>query len=458
MMLFLPLICLIVLVSAALSFLEFQAALFQTVNRHLSYKAEQLRDFLYSEWSVVRDLKLAKQEDYRRATEASFRSYAYSLLRDESEQVIVLDQQKNLVWAVGLGTGAATPAPGSEAGAVPDSGWFSTRVAKDDLVGVSFSFKPFRWTVAMAQLREVFFSGIQNILFLNLWILLGAILIGAVLTTVHVASIVRPVERLSRALALIADTGDLSLRVEVDVADEIGMLTHRFNVMIEALERNQKDLFLSAQAERAAKETASQREAETLLLLGKISDFRDEETGQHLNRIGAMSELFARLLGHSEHAQTLIRNSSPLHDLGKIAIPDAILSKPGPLTAEEITSMHLHTAYGYEILKSAQSQFLVEGAAIAMAHHEKWDGTGYPNGLSGEEIPLSARIVAIVDVFDALVSKRPYKRAWSFAEALEFMVTQSGGQFDPDLMVVFERNFSLFVEVQQSMNGNPTGP
>ena len=137
-------------------------------------------------------------------------------------------------------------------------------------------------------------------------------------------------------------------------------------------------------------------------------------------------------------------HSSALHDIGKIGISDAILHKPGKLSPEEFEEVKLHTGIGYELLRNSKSIFLVAGASIALYHHENWDGSGYPQGLAGEAIPLNSRIVSIVDVFDALVSDRPYKQAWTQEAALEFLTSQRGLKFDPQLVDLFIGNFSLF--------------
>ncbi len=449
LLLFLPLLVLTVIVSGTLAFLEYQSVLLRSVNHHLSYKAEQLRDYMYSEWGIVEDLKLANQDAYRHALEKSFRSYAYSLLRDDTELVLALDAAGHVIASIDL-KAIDRPLPETTRVELPAAGWFSAALDGRDIVGVSFAFTPFRWTVALTQTRAAFLAGVDNILFIHLWILFGALTIGTALTTFYVGRVVKPLETLSATLDEITLNEDLSRRVAVQSGDEIGLLSHRFNLMIASLEQRVHELVVSEQAERAANETASQREQETLFLLGKISDFRDESTGHHLTRIGAMSGLLARLAGLDEHAQKRIRLGSPLHDLGKIVIPDTILLKTGVLTKTEVTVMRRHTTAGYELLKDSESQYLVEGAIIALNHHEKWDGSGYPNGIKGEEIPISARIVAIVDVFDALVSERPYKRAWSYEEALAYMVDQRGKHFDPELLDRFVRHFDVFVQTREN--------
>ncbi|MES1162740.1 MAG: HD domain-containing phosphohydrolase, partial [Rhizobacter sp.] len=164
--------------------------------------------------------------------------------------------------------------------------------------------------------------------------------------------------------------------------------------------------------------------------LGRASEYRDNETGQHILRMSHAAALLAKRIGWDERACELLLNASPMHDVGKIGIPDGILLKPGPLTPDEREVMQTHTTIGADIL--AGSDELMDMARdIALSHHEKWDGTGYPRRLAGFQIPEAARIVAITDVFDALTSERPYKKAWSVPDAVEFLTVNAGTHFDP---------------------------
>jgi putative two-component system response regulator len=180
--------------------------------------------------------------------------------------------------------------------------------------------------------------------------------------------------------------------------------------------------------------------------LGRASEFRDNETGQHILRMSHASALLARRIGWDAQACELMLNASPMHDVGKIGIPDGILLKAGPLTPDEREIMQRHTTIGAEILSGAGDELLDMARDIALAHHEKWDGTGYPRRLANTAIPEAARIVAITDVFDALTSERPYKKPWSVPEALHFMNEHAGRQFDPHLLRQF---VTIVPEVQQ---------
>ena len=173
-----------------------------------------------------------------------------------------------------------------------------------------------------------------------------------------------------------------------------------------------------------------ERELETLSKLAKAGEFRDKTTGNHLTRMARYSAMIGQNLGLGAETVHVLEVAAPMHDIGKIGIPDAILLKEGPLTKAEEDVMKTHPRIGYDILKGSPSKYLSMGAIIALGHHEKFDGSGYPNGLHGEDIPLVARVVAVADVFDALVSERPYKHAWPLAEGIEFLKSQRGRHFD----------------------------
>lgn len=191
------------------------------------------------------------------------------------------------------------------------------------------------------------------------------------------------------------------------------------------------------------------REREALTRLAKAGEYRDESTGNHIHRIAKYARLIAEGLGLSAADCNEIEMAAPLHDVGKIGLPDGILLKEGTLTPEEFEIMQTHTVIGYEILKDSQSRYIQLGAEIALGHHEHFDGTGYPNGLSGEEIPLAARIVAVADVFDALTSQRPHKRAIALSDATAELRRMSGRVLDPACVDVFLKQFGRVREIHQ---------
>ncbi|WP_248928140.1 HD domain-containing phosphohydrolase [Paenibacillus hamazuiensis] len=188
---------------------------------------------------------------------------------------------------------------------------------------------------------------------------------------------------------------------------------------------------------RERTEELEQAKTEILHLLERTSEYRDDITGQHTRRVGRLSEMIARRLGLSEPQVEMIREAAPLHDIGKIGIPDEILLKPGRFEPHEFERMKGHTKIGANILDGSRFTVLRMAHAIARSHHEKWDGSGYPDGLKGEEIPIEARIVALADFYDALTNDRPYKKAWSPLDALSEVVKQRGVHFDPQIVDVF---------------------
>lgn len=174
-----------------------------------------------------------------------------------------------------------------------------------------------------------------------------------------------------------------------------------------------------------------------VLKLAIISEYRDNDTGGHIMRISDYGCELAKALGLSAKEIEVFRFASPMHDIGKIATPDSILKKEGKLTPEEFEVMKSHTVIGARMFDGSASPILKAASEICRAHHERWDGLGYPYGLKGDQIPLFARILTLVDVFDALVSKRCYKEAWSFEDALKHIKAQAGKQFDPHLVNAF---------------------
>jgi cyclic di-GMP phosphodiesterase len=198
-----------------------------------------------------------------------------------------------------------------------------------------------------------------------------------------------------------------------------------------------EDLSKALRKLRRAEKGVRSARTETIKRLAMAGEFRDEETGRHVLQMSRYCELLARAVGVDDGFAGSIREAGSLHDLGKIAIPDYILLKPGPLSAEERSVMQTHAVIGHRMLSGSESPLLELAAEIALSHHEKLDGTGYPNGLAGDSIPLSGRIAAIADVFDALTTDRVYRPAFSLAQATEMMKKDSGHQFDPDLLMRF---------------------
>ena len=191
------------------------------------------------------------------------------------------------------------------------------------------------------------------------------------------------------------------------------------------------------------------RERETVVRLSRAAEYRDPDTGAHILRMAHYSALIARELGLSVFDQTLLLEAAPMHDIGKVGIADAILLKPGRLTEDELAVMRTHALLGYKLLNGSSSKVLQTGADIALGHHEKFDGSGYPSGLVGEAIPIFSRIVAVADVFDALTSERPYKKAWSLEDSINFLKTNSGSHFDPSCVDAFLADWAAVLEIKK---------
>jgi putative two-component system response regulator len=184
-------------------------------------------------------------------------------------------------------------------------------------------------------------------------------------------------------------------------------------------------------------------------ILGKAAEFKDNETGSHVHRIGLYSEALARGYGFEPENCGLIRHAAPMHDIGKIGIPDSVLLKPGKLNELEWQIMQTHTTIGKDILENQTSTLLQAARIIAYQHHEKWDGSGYPSKLKGDDIHIFARIVALVDVFDALSSKRPYKEPWPLEKTLQLIKAERGIQFDPHVTDIFFENLNEILNIQK---------
>ncbi|WP_038086501.1 HD-GYP domain-containing protein [Tumebacillus flagellatus] len=189
---------------------------------------------------------------------------------------------------------------------------------------------------------------------------------------------------------------------------------------------------------------------EIIFVMGEVGETRSKETGYHVKRVAEYSKILALGYGLSEEEADLIKTASPMHDIGKVAIPDSILKKPGRLTPEEFEHMKQHTTIGYNLMKNSKRRILKAAATIALQHHERWNGTGYPYGLKEGEIHLYGRITAVADVFDALGSERVYKKAWELDRILELFREERGQHFDPDLVDIFFENLDKFVEIKET--------
>jgi methyl-accepting chemotaxis protein len=258
----LPLVVVVVFASGVIASFESKAALTRVANRHLAFKAEQLRDYFFSEWEVITQLGLDDQAEYRNAVEQSFRSYAFSLLRGETELIAVYDDRGDPVMRIRL----AVPVSDSSAGGTVSgpvslsAGWFTSELFGEPRVGVAFMLEPFGWTVAVTELSETFFSDIQNIQQTHLVILVAAAVVMTVFLSVFIGHVTRPVERLTVTIGRITETNDLAQRARIESADEIGILAKTFNTMIETLQRNYRQVEATSLSEKQSRQLAVERE------------------------------------------------------------------------------------------------------------------------------------------------------------------------------------------------------
>ncbi len=201
-----------------------------------------------------------------------------------------------------------------------------------------------------------------------------------------------------------------------------------------------------------AKERIISSQKEILYTLGEMGELRSKETGDHVNRVALYSELLAKHYGLQDQEVNMLKMASPMHDIGKVAISDSILLKPGKLSLEEFEEMKKHSVIGYEIFKKSTHRLLQMAATISHEHHEKWDGTGYPRGLKGEEISICGRITAVADVFDALSHDRVYKEAWPLEKVIDFMKEESGKSFEPRLVEILLENIDAIIDIKNRYN------
>jgi hypothetical protein len=197
------------------------------------------------------------------------------------------------------------------------------------------------------------------------------------------------------------------------------------------------EAIVASQALSAFRDTEAIR-VDTLERLARAAEYRDDNSPEHTQRVAALAARMARHLGQDDRSVWLVRQATPLHDLGKIAIPDSILLKPGRLEPEEYEVVKTHAVLGARVLADSGSEVLGVAEQIARSHHERWDGEGYPDGLAGEAIPLVARLVGVADVFDVLVHERPYKEAWTVEDAAREIRSGAGAQFDPQVVAAFD--------------------
>jgi response regulator RpfG family c-di-GMP phosphodiesterase len=225
-------------------------------------------------------------------------------------------------------------------------------------------------------------------------------------------------------------------------------------IMTRSDKRQQKEydeLQLKLQEVQDLGREIEETQREVVFTMGAIGESRSKETGNHVKRVAQYSYIFAKHLGLSEQECDLLKQASPMHDIGKVAIPDAILNKPGKLTPEEFEKMKEHAVLGYEMLKHSERPLLKAAAIVAYEHHEKWNGSGYPNATKGDDIHIYGRITALADVFDALGSNRCYKAAWDDEKIFNLFREERAEHFDPELIDIFFEHLDEFLSVRNKL-------
>ncbi|APH71109.1 hypothetical protein BSQ44_06800 [Aquibium oceanicum] len=284
----------------------------------------------------------------------------------------------------------------------------------------------------------------------QVWTVLGYALVGSAVALVPSLllawrlqrSITRPLHQLTRAMDDVARTGKYS-QVSIKTPDsETAQLAASFNAMVSEI--------------GAATDKILSREGEIIQRLSRAGELRDDQTGQHVVRVAKISRVVAEKLGLDPTFVEDLCRASPMHDVGKISIPDAILHKPGKLDDDERREMETHALRGYEILSGSDSELVQLAAEIALSHHERWDGKGYPRRISGDDIPISGRLTAVADVCDALLSERPYKKPWPLSEVKRHFAENAGTHFDPACVDALLSCWSQVEEVYANDRGEAT--
>ncbi len=231
--------------------------------------------------------------------------------------------------------------------------------------------------------------------------------------------------------------GDYDINIDIKRADELGEISNAIETMASDIAKLNNEIINT--------------QAEIVNTMGEIAETRSKETGNHVKRVALYSELLALKYGLSPQEANLLKQASPMHDIGKVGIPDNILNKPGRHTDEESMIMKTHANIGYEILKTSNRPILKAASIVAYEHHEKWDGSGYPRGLQGEDIHIYGRITALADVFDALGSERCYKKAWEDERIFALFHEEKGKHFDPKIVDIFFDNLEEFKTIRESL-------
>ncbi|MFW5690138.1 MAG: HD domain-containing phosphohydrolase [Spirochaetota bacterium] len=420
-----------------LSVVSYRSGMSRVGARLQSYKATQLEEFVLTQLELIEYLAIEGDEQYRRLTVDSVRAFAFGLMSSPAELVAAVDRDGEIAF-ITSGDESRVGAHSLASTLWKDGpSWVEVSIDGERYMGERFTVPGAELAFYVATSRTEFFRE-QERLTIHNTVALGLLaVIGGIAMTALIRSMLQPLSDVAGAMREVAVTKDFSRRAVVRHPDEIGLLAIEFNRMTGELGTAYTRVKEIAEREQRLRTEVTARERETLEVMGRATEYKDPETSRHIVRVGTYASIIARAMGLSEEDQDLIRNAAPLHDVGKLGIPDSILLKPGPLTPEEYRRMEEHTLIAYEILRESQSKYLQAGAVIALSHHEHYNGGGYPHGTRGEEIPIFGRIVGLADVFDALISRRPYKEPWQLERAIEEIEAERGARFDPAVVDAF---------------------
>jgi len=273
------------------------------------------------------------------------------------------------------------------------------------------------------------------------FILIIVLVLGRLITGLLIENVKHSFNALNQATHEI-EKGNYDISLNITSVDELGLLMNNLNHMAYEISNLNNEIL--------------ETQKEIIFTMGAIAETRSKETGNHVIRVAEYSRVFALECGLSEKEADILKQASPMHDIGKVGIPDSILNKPDRLTSEEREIMDTHAELGYEMLNNSEREILKAAAIVSYEHHEKWDGTGYPNKKSGNNIHIYGRITAIADVFDALGSKRVYKEAWSNERIFQLLRDERGKHFDPKLVDIFFEKFEKFDELRNKFSDTLT--
>ena len=448
LLIIIPLLVCSFAISGHISVFSSRKSLFDVSSRFILYKMEQLENYAYNQWQNLQNSGFAENPVYTEIVQKSVVSYTRGMIRKDSEYIFAIDNDGELQFST-ADINYSKNDWNILQSAIPHNSsiLFEFSISGITYIGHATNIPNFNWNIFVVEDKRSFTNEIREMTYLQSLTFITSLILIIIGLLISLGILIGPIQRVREAIHKITIHKDFSRKIKIEYPDEIGELAFDFNNMTTNLNLSYNKLKKYALDEAIARKKVYIRENETLGVLGRASDYKDPETGAHITRVSGYSSLLSESLGHDAAIQDLLYRAAPLHDIGKLGIADSILLHPGPLTNEKSEIMKTHTTIGYEILKDSGSKYLKAGAVIALSHHEKYDGTGYPKGLKGDEIPVFGKIVSIADVFDALSSKRPYKDPWPFEKVVDYIRKERGKHFDPDLVDLFISNLSKVEQI-----------